>query len=65
MAAIEQDGLTWENHVSELRHWSGEATAKYGVRAIPATFLIDRDGKIAEVGLRGAASIEQALQRVL
>ena len=65
IAAIEQDGLTWEHHGSELRKWSGEASAKYGVRGIPATFLIDRDGKIAEVGLRGAVSIERALQKVL
>ena len=65
VAAIEQDGLSWNSHGSELRHWNGEASAKYGVRGIPATFLIDRDGKIAEVGLRGAASIEQALQKVL
>lgn len=63
--AIAQDGLSWDSHGSELRHWNGEASAKYGVRGIPATFLIDRDGKIAEVGLRGAASIEQALQKVL
>ncbi|MBB4078074.1 peroxiredoxin [Lewinella aquimaris] len=63
--AIAQDGLVWENHGSELKRWSGEASAKYGVRGIPATFLIDRDGKIAEVGLRGAASIERALQKVL
>ncbi len=63
--AIEQDGLVWKNHGSELKFWSGEASAKYGVRAIPATFLIDREGKIAEIGLRGAASIEQALQKVL
>ena len=63
--AIAQDGLIWKNHGSELKKWSGEATAKYGVRAIPATFLIDREGKIAEIGLRGAASIEQALQKVL
>ncbi|MCP9235300.1 TlpA disulfide reductase family protein [Lewinella sp. JB7] len=63
--AIEQDGLVWENHGSELKRWSGEASAKYGVRGIPATFLIDREGKIAEVGLRGAASIERALQKVL
>ena len=63
--AIAQDGLTWPHHASELKYWGGEASAKYGVQAIPATFLIDRDGKIAEIGLRGAASIEQALQRVL
>ncbi len=65
VAAIEQDGLSWEHHGSELKRWSGEASAKYGVRGIPATFLIDREGKIAEVGLRGAASIERALQKVL
>ncbi|NJB85451.1 peroxiredoxin [Lewinella marina] len=65
VAAIEQDGLVWENHGSELKRWSGEASAKYGVRGIPATFLIDREGKIAEIGLRGAASIERALQQVL
>lgn len=65
IAAIEQDGLSWDNHGSELKFWSGEASAKYGVRAIPATFLIDREGNIAEVGLRGAASIERALQKVL
>ncbi len=63
--AIAQDGLSWEYHGSELKQWSGEASAKYGVRAIPATFLIDREGNIAEIGLRGAAAIEQALQRVL
>ena len=65
LAAIEQDGLIWDNHGSELKRWSGEASAKYGVRGIPATFLIDREGKIAEVGLRGASSIERALQQVL
>ncbi len=63
--AIAQDGLTWKNHGSELKKWSGDASAKYGVRGIPATFLIDREGNIAEIGLRGATAIEQALQRVL
>lgn len=63
--AIEQDGLSWPYHVSELKHWNGEVTADYGVRAIPATFMIDREGNIAEVGLRGARSIEAALQRLL
>ena len=43
----------------------GKLRRSYGVQAIPATFLIDREGNIAEIGLRGATSIEQALQRVL
>ncbi|CAH1000361.1 Thiol-disulfide oxidoreductase ResA [Neolewinella maritima] len=63
--AIAEDGLSWPHHGSELLSWGGEASAKYGVQAIPATFLIDREGNIAEIGLRGAASIEQALQKVL
>ena len=63
--AIEKDQLSWPYHVSELTKWESTAGRTYGVRGIPKTFLIDRDGKIAAVGLRGAASIEQALQKVL
>lgn len=63
--AIAKDGLTWPYHVSELKKWSGQVSAEYGVRGIPRTFLIDREGKIAAVGLRGAAQIEDALQNVL
>ena len=63
--AIAKDNLKWPYHVSELAKWNTKAAAEYGVRGIPKTFLIDREGKIAAVGLRGAASIEQALQEVL
>jgi len=63
--AIAQDQLSWPYHVSELTKWSSTAGQLYGVRGIPKTFLIDREGKIAAVGLRGAASIEAALQKVL
>lgn len=65
VAAIEKDNLRWPYHVSELTKWSSQAGATYGVRGIPKTFLIDREGKIAAVGLRGAASIEAALQKVI
>ncbi|MEM9836030.1 MAG: TlpA disulfide reductase family protein [Bacteroidota bacterium] len=63
--AITKDGLVWPYHVSELKKWSGVYSAEYGVTGIPKTFLIDRDGKIAAVGLRGAGQIEQALKQVL
>ena len=63
--AIAQDNLTWPYHVSELRKWDSDAGRAYGVTGIPKTFLIDREGKIAAVGLRGAASIERELQRVM
>ena len=63
--AIQQDGLAWEYHVSDLKKWESDAGRLYGVSSIPRTFLIDRDGKVAAVNLRGAAAIEQALQQVL
>lgn len=63
--AIEQDGLTWEYHVSDLKKWESAAGRSYGVSSIPRTFLIDREGKIAAVNLRGAAAIEAALQQAL
>ncbi|MEM7572361.1 MAG: TlpA disulfide reductase family protein [Bacteroidota bacterium] len=65
VAAIEADGLAWPTHVSELKKWGTQAAALYGVRGIPKTFLIDRQGNIAAVNLRGAAQIEAALQRLL
>lgn len=65
VAAIEDDNLKWPYHVSDLKKWESVAAAKYGVTGIPKTFLIDREGKIAEIGLRGAASIEQALQKII
>lgn len=52
IAAIQQDQLTWEGHVSDLKKWDSEASALYGVTGIPKTFLIDRDGKIAAIDPR-------------
>lgn len=59
--AIEDDGLEWPYHVSDLKKWDSSAAALYGVRSIPKSFLIDREGKIVAIGLRGAAAIERAL----
>ncbi len=53
LAAIEKDQLTWPNHVSDLQAWSSKAAALYGVRGIPFTVLIDRDGTILGTNLRG------------
>ena len=63
--AIKQDNLKWNNHVSDLKKWESAPAATYGVRSIPATFLIDKDGKIAATGLRGAKAIEAELQKLL
>jgi peroxiredoxin len=50
--AIKEDGLVWENHVSDLKKWESVGAASYGVRAIPQTFLIDKEGKIAAINPR-------------
>ncbi len=61
--AIRNDNLTW-NHVSDLKFWQSAAAQQYGVQAIPATFLLDRTGKIIAKNLRGDA-LEQKLEEVL
>ncbi len=53
--AIKQDGLVWENHVSDLQFWRSEGARIYNVNSIPATFLVDGDGVIIAKNLRGKA----------
>jgi len=62
-AAIAQDGLLWENHVSDLQHWGSAPAAAYGVSSIPKTFLIGRDGKVVAVNPR--ENLEDALLKAL
>ncbi len=61
--AIAKDNLKWDTHVSDLRKWDSAAAAAYGVRSIPRTFLVDRDGKIAYVNPR--RNLEEAVQSLL
>jgi peroxiredoxin len=64
-SAIQQDKLTWPYHVSDLKKWRSAPAALYGVRSIPRAFLIDRDGKVASVEVRGAQEIEAELKKLL
>ncbi|MEI6766736.1 MAG: TlpA disulfide reductase family protein [Bacteroidota bacterium] len=52
VSAIKADKLTW-THVSDLKYWNSEAAKTYSVQSIPATFLLDREGKIVAKNLRG------------
>ena len=61
--AIEQDQLTWPNHVSDLQGWRNGAAREYGISSIPHTMLIDRDGSILATHLRGSG-VESALRGV-
>ncbi|MCE7042943.1 TlpA disulfide reductase family protein [Dyadobacter sp. CY312] len=62
-AAIKKDNLTWL-HGSELKHWNSAVAQTYGVTGIPATYLLDREGKVVAKNLRGAA-LEAKLTELL
>ncbi len=54
LKAVETDKLAW-THVSDLKYWNNEAAKLYGVQAIPANYLLDKEGRIIAKNLRGAA----------
>lgn len=61
--AIKSDGLIWPNHVSDLRGWSSAGGRQYGIMSIPATVLIDREGRVLARNLRGQ-QLEQTLKEL-
>jgi peroxiredoxin len=61
--AIAADKLDW-THVSDLKGWSNAAAKLYGVRAIPANFLLDKDGKILAKNLHGK-NLEETINKYL
>ena len=50
--AVHHDGLTW-SQVSDLQFWNNAAAVLYGIKAIPQNFLLDKDGKIIAVNIKG------------
>jgi len=58
LKAIKEDFLTW-HHVSDLKFWNNVVARSYGVQSIPYNLLLDKDGKIIAVNLRGEALINK------
>ena len=58
--AIMKDNLTWQ-HVSDLKGWNSDVAALYGVKGIPANFLLDTEGKIIAKDLRGEDLVNKLL----
>ena len=50
--AIEKHGLTWL-HVSSLKGWECPVAKQYNVTGIPKMFLLDPEGRIVAMDLRG------------
>jgi thiol-disulfide isomerase/thioredoxin len=51
--AIAQDGLTWSNHVSDLKGWKSSVVEPYQIRSIPSNVLLDENGVIIAKNLHG------------
>ncbi|MDM1347319.1 AhpC/TSA family protein [Myroides marinus] len=61
--AIAADKLTW-NHISNLKGWEEPIAQAYEVKAIPATFILDANGKVVAKNLRGK-KLEAKVQELL
>jgi len=61
--AIADDGLLWQNHVSDLMGWKSAGAQLYNVTGIPFTVLVDEEGKIITTNLRGP-SLEAKLKEI-
>ena len=62
---IEQQKMTWPQYF-DGKGWGNKLAAKYGVNSIPATYLLDGEGKIIARNLRGedlAAEVAKALEK--
>lgn len=60
--AIKKDNLLWPQ-VSDLRGWDSLAAKIYGINAIPASFLLDPEGRIIARNLRGD-DLQDMLERI-
>lgn len=61
--AVKKDKLTWPQ-VVDNKGWDAPSSLVYGVDAIPANFLLDKEGKIVAVNLEGMA-LEKKLKALL
>jgi thiol-disulfide isomerase/thioredoxin len=60
---VKQRGMTWAQFF-DGKGWENDMVRQFGIRGIPATFLIGKDGKVAASNLRGeelGAKVKQLL----
>jgi thiol-disulfide isomerase/thioredoxin len=54
LKAIYADSLTWA-HVSDLMGWKNAVVLDFGIKSVPSSFLLDKNGKVIAKNLRGEA----------
>lgn len=60
---LKEKDMTWPQYFDGLK-WKNRLSTKYGVNSIPATYLLDREGKILAKDLRGE-ELEKAVAAAL
>lgn len=51
--AVEKDKLSWPYHGCDFGFWSTKPVVDYGVTAIPASFVVDKNGLVQGINLSG------------
>lgn len=62
LEAIRKDGLTW-THISDLKNWNNTIAKKYAIESVPSNILLDPNGQIIAINLRGEA-LEKKLAEI-
>lgn len=60
---VAKEEMPWPQHY-DGKYWQNEYAVKYGIRGIPAMFLIDQNGRIVTTSARGPA-LEAQVARLL
>ncbi len=60
---IAQNNIRWPQYF-DGKYWNNDIATDYGVKSIPATYLIDRKGKIRYKSLRGR-QLEKAVEELI
>jgi len=53
LKAIKDDKLSWNGHCSELMAWESSVVQQYNIQGIPTNYLLNPEGKIMAMNLRG------------
>lgn len=61
--AVKEMKMTWPQGC-DLKAWSGETVRKYNVQAVPRTFLLDPQGRVVAIDLRGDA-LKEKLKEII
>lgn len=60
---IASQGIEWPQYF-DGKYWNNDIAVSYGIKSIPATFLVDKKGKIRYKSLRGK-QLEAAVEELL